>query len=215
MRNFGNNNNSRSRGPQGGRGGYDRRDSGRSSFGGGRDSGRDNRMHDATCDDCGDNCKLPFRPSSGKPVYCSQCFENRGNGNGNSGRDSRRPSFGGRDSRPSRDSRPARDSKPAKNYDRQLEYIEAKLNKILEILAPQEEVVEEKPVEAKPKKKKAAKKKVAKAKPKVEAVIEETPQVEVVEPIVEIEPEVVTEEVVAEVEPAVVAEEVVVEEPAA
>ncbi|MBT7499783.1 MAG: hypothetical protein HN679_03780, partial [Candidatus Pacebacteria bacterium] len=91
MRNF--SNNDRSRRPQGGRGGYDRRDSGRSSFGGGRDSGRDNRMHDATCDDCGNDCKLPFRPSSGKPVYCSQCFENRGNGNGNSGRDSGRPSF--------------------------------------------------------------------------------------------------------------------------
>ncbi|MBT7499494.1 MAG: hypothetical protein HN679_02255, partial [Candidatus Pacebacteria bacterium] len=147
-------------------------------------------------DDCGNDCKLPFRPSSGKPVYCSQCFENRGNGNGNSGRDSRRPSFGGRDSRPSRDSRPARDSrpdrnsKPQKNYDRQLEAIEAKLNKILGMLDPKEEVIEDK---------------VA-VEPELEVVTEE-PIVEIEtkeEPVVETKDveEVATEEAVAE-EPTV------------
>lgn len=32
-------------------------------------------MHDATCDNCGKACQVPFRPTSGKPVYCSNCFE--------------------------------------------------------------------------------------------------------------------------------------------
>lgn len=46
-----------------------------------RDS-RDNEMFSAVCDECGKNCKLPFRPSSNKPVYCSDCFEMRGERSG-------------------------------------------------------------------------------------------------------------------------------------
>ncbi len=133
MRNF--NDNNRSRRPRGGRD-FDRR--------GRRDSGR-RRMHDAICADCGDNCKVPFIPSSGKPVYCSNCFEKRGNGNRNSRQDSRRPSFSNRDNRSSRDSRPARNSRPQKDYDQQFETIDAKLNKILGILIPKKEAAEIKP----------------------------------------------------------------------
>jgi len=69
--------------------------------GGGRSSGRDNRsgrrdynrggrdynrgsrnveMFSAICDDCGKECKVPFKPSSDKPIYCSECFEKRGGG---------------------------------------------------------------------------------------------------------------------------------------
>lgn len=43
-------------------------------------------MHKAICDNCGKECEVPFRPTSGKPVYCSSCFESHG---GRS--DSRRP----------------------------------------------------------------------------------------------------------------------------
>ena len=50
---------------------FDREDSGEKF--GRRDSER--VMHDATCDKCGKRCKLPFRPSGGKPVYCSECFK--------------------------------------------------------------------------------------------------------------------------------------------
>ena len=50
---------------------FDREDT-REKFGRG-DSER--IMHDATCDKCGKRCKLPFRPSGGKPVYCSECFK--------------------------------------------------------------------------------------------------------------------------------------------
>ena len=31
-------------------------------------------MFDAVCADCGKACKVPFNPTDGKPVYCSECF---------------------------------------------------------------------------------------------------------------------------------------------
>lgn len=46
-------------------------------------SGRGERIEfTATCDECGKSCKLPFRPTSSKPVYCSDCFEMRGERSG-------------------------------------------------------------------------------------------------------------------------------------
>lgn len=42
-----------------------------------RDRGRDHgpvTMHQAVCDQCGKSCEVPFRPTSGKPVYCNACF---------------------------------------------------------------------------------------------------------------------------------------------
>ena len=33
------------------------------------------RMFAANCDKCGNRCELPFKPTSGKPVYCSACFK--------------------------------------------------------------------------------------------------------------------------------------------
>lgn len=44
----------------GGRGGFDRE--------------QRSEMHDAICSSCGKNCQVPFRPSNGKPVFCSDCF---------------------------------------------------------------------------------------------------------------------------------------------
>ncbi len=35
-------------------------------------------MHQAVCDKCRQNCEVPFRPTSGKPVYCSNCFKSNG-----------------------------------------------------------------------------------------------------------------------------------------
>ncbi|KKP40012.1 MAG: hypothetical protein UR28_C0003G0006 [Candidatus Peregrinibacteria bacterium GW2011_GWF2_33_10] len=38
--------------------------------------GRDEvEMHKAICDKCGNPCKVPFKPSNNKPVYCSSCFQ--------------------------------------------------------------------------------------------------------------------------------------------
>lgn len=64
-------------------------------FGGGnRDFGerRPLEMHEATCDKCKQQCKVPFRPTGGKPVYCSACFEQAGNSG--SRRDSEQSSSG-------------------------------------------------------------------------------------------------------------------------
>ena len=31
-------------------------------------------MHDAVCAQCGKECQVPFEPTEGRPVYCSECF---------------------------------------------------------------------------------------------------------------------------------------------
>ncbi len=37
-------------------------------------------MHKAVCDECHNNCEVPFRPSGDKPIYCNDCFSGkRGN----------------------------------------------------------------------------------------------------------------------------------------
>jgi len=38
-------------------------------------------MHTVMCDGCGKECEVPFRPTEGKPVYCSDCFKSKGKGN--------------------------------------------------------------------------------------------------------------------------------------
>jgi CxxC-x17-CxxC domain-containing protein len=42
-------------------------------YGGSRSSGP-REMFAATCSSCGKEAKVPFRPTNGKPVYCSDCF---------------------------------------------------------------------------------------------------------------------------------------------
>ena len=68
----------------GGSGGYS---SGGSSYGGGGGGGggygRDRgprEMFSATCSSCGKEAQVPFRPTSGKPVYCSDCFRSQRGG---------------------------------------------------------------------------------------------------------------------------------------
>ena len=59
-----------------------RGDSGGSSYGGGGGGGyggggysdRPREMFSATCDSCGKEARVPFRPTGSKPVYCSDCF---------------------------------------------------------------------------------------------------------------------------------------------
>jgi CxxC-x17-CxxC domain-containing protein len=52
------------------RGGYG--DSGGSGY-----SRGPREMFDATCSNCGKATQVPFRPTSGKPVYCNDCFASR------------------------------------------------------------------------------------------------------------------------------------------
>jgi len=122
MRNFSNNDSRRSQG---------RRSSGGRGFDRSRhdsQNGRSHQMYDAVCSDCNKPCRVPFMPTSGKPIYCSECFEKRGNSRGNDNNDSRRP----RSSSFSNHS--------PKNYDKQFKTINEKLDVILKILMPKEEV---------------------------------------------------------------------------
>jgi CxxC-x17-CxxC domain-containing protein len=62
----------------GGGGGYGSGGYGGGGGGGGgfRDRGP-REMFDATCSSCGKTASVPFRPTSGKPVYCNDCFASR------------------------------------------------------------------------------------------------------------------------------------------
>jgi len=56
------------------------------SSGGGGGGGFGNRgggpreMFTATCSSCGREARVPFRPTNGKPVYCSDCFRSQRGG---------------------------------------------------------------------------------------------------------------------------------------
>jgi CxxC-x17-CxxC domain-containing protein len=47
------------------------------SYGGGGGSRGPREMFTATCSSCGKDAQVPFRPTSGKPVYCNDCFASR------------------------------------------------------------------------------------------------------------------------------------------
>lgn len=78
----------------------------------------DKPMFSAICDECGDNCQVPFEPRNGKPVLCSDCFAKKDGGRGDS-----------RSFAPS--ARPT-----AGNMD--LSELNAKLDKIIKLLTPSE-----------------------------------------------------------------------------
>jgi CxxC-x17-CxxC domain-containing protein len=69
-------------------GGYSAGGGGGGSYGGGGGGGggygsRDRgprEMFTATCSSCGKDAQVPFRPTSGKPVYCSDCFRSQRGG---------------------------------------------------------------------------------------------------------------------------------------
>ncbi len=106
----------------------------------------DREMFDAVCDNCGKNCQIPFRPTNGRPVYCSDCFEK---GNNEPRNDSQ--------------NRGQRNSEQT-DYKAELQELNAKLDRILGLLTPSVEshetpveiVTEEAPVVEK--KRKSAKK---------------------------------------------------------
>jgi CxxC-x17-CxxC domain-containing protein len=45
--------------------------------GGGGYAGGQREMFTATCSNCGKEARVPFQPRGDKPVYCSDCFEQR------------------------------------------------------------------------------------------------------------------------------------------
>ena len=126
------------------RSGRDNRGGGR-GFGGGRDAGRRNdgprEMFKTVCSSCGKECEVPFKPTNGKPVYCSECFE----------RMSPRTNDGGRSERPKNDrfERPERNRSdfgerpqaPRLDNKAELNAITEKLDRIISLLAPKTETV--------------------------------------------------------------------------
>ena len=61
-----------------GGGGYGSGGGGYSGGGGGGYRERAPReMFEAVCSNCGKTASVPFRPTSGKPVYCDDCFSRR------------------------------------------------------------------------------------------------------------------------------------------
>ena len=54
--------------------------------GGNRASRAGREMFDATCASCGAPARVPFRPATGRPVYCRDCYTSRqGQGSGYGG----------------------------------------------------------------------------------------------------------------------------------
>jgi CxxC-x17-CxxC domain-containing protein len=102
-------------------------------FGGRGGGGGRAMMHQTTCDKCGRSCEVPFQPTGEKPVYCNECFAATGGRDGQS-RDGgfRGPRFGGRSSAPS----------SGKDYSRDINAINAKLDKIMVALNIQDKAAD-------------------------------------------------------------------------
>lgn len=77
---------------------------------GDRDRGP-SEMHKAICDNCRKECEVPFRPTQGKPVFCSNCFGDKKGSSGN--RNEAQP-----------------------QYNKQFEALNTKLDRILSLLSP-------------------------------------------------------------------------------
>ena len=121
---------------------FNRRDSGRPSFGSrpnfNRPAGRDGgaQMFSAVCSTCHKSCEVPFRPSGDKPVYCSDCFhrKNEGSLNDFSKRNAPAPNFTRRDFTSAGDSKPGFDGKQYDDLKKQLDTVTAKLDKLIELV---------------------------------------------------------------------------------
>jgi len=40
---------------------------------------KERNLFKVICAECGNECQVPFKPSSGRPVYCKECFSKRKN----------------------------------------------------------------------------------------------------------------------------------------
>lgn len=138
------------------------RKSGEKSFGAKpweRDSARGEsvrrEMHRATCGECSRSCEVPFKPTNGRKVLCSTCFQGGSDQNGSRSSSARPSSFSDRPShrpeskygdRPAYRSEPRFSDKPTYrseppygnrgggNYEEQFKILNAKLDTILQAL---------------------------------------------------------------------------------
>ena len=95
---------------------------------------RDRQMHDVVCSKCGKDCQVPFKPTASKPVFCDDCFKQDGRNRG--------------------------ESKDSGKMIEQINLLNIKLDKLIEVLIPKVSVKKIK----KPKVKKVAIKKIVKTK---------------------------------------------------
>lgn len=79
-------------------------------------------MFPAICDNCGNPCKVPFRPSADKPVYCNNCFGDKKHA-GASGK------FNGRS-----------EEANSPSLHLKIDELNSKMDKILSLLSPTEAV---------------------------------------------------------------------------
>lgn len=90
-------------------------------------------MHRAVCSTCGNDCEVPFRPTSGKPVYCNKCFKSVRNSEGD--RYEERNSYQ-KNTDYSKHDNERRSGSMDEQLKRQFETLNWKLDKILKILTP-------------------------------------------------------------------------------
>ncbi len=98
---------------------------------GGKSFNNDDReMFQAICSGCGKSCQVPFRPSSGKPVFCDECFTKTRNSDGPSRSDAR-PSYNDRGSKPATTSSTSNTDVLA----RQMQVISGKLDTLIDLMS--------------------------------------------------------------------------------
>lgn len=105
----------------------------RGSFASDRAPARSMPLHDAVCNQCGNDCQVPFRPNGRKPVLCNTCFGKQEANGGVAPRSFDRPRFSDRAPRAS----VAGGEKISANLKQQLDDINAKLAQILKMLEEQ------------------------------------------------------------------------------
>lgn len=110
-----------------GGGGFDKR-----GFGG-RGSDRSD-MHTAVCDQCREECQVPFKPTGDRPVFCNKCFKKPGEKGGDYGK----KDYGERSF--DRIDRPAANTASGNpdQYRKQFDVLNAKLDKIIKLLTEEE-----------------------------------------------------------------------------
>ena len=166
MSNFNKGGNNRPRGNEGGgrfEGGnrFGKPAFGKKSWGDKRSGDKPPMLYKATCSNCHKSCEVPFRPNGEKPVYCKDCFENKGGAGG----DREGGRFQKRDFVAYSQPVPYDGNKGNDDIKRQLESVNAKLERLIQAVEkmvpakPAEKIVELKEVIATAMKKKKAVKK--------------------------------------------------------
>lgn len=119
------------------RGGRDNRGGGR-GFGGGRPQRNDGprEMFKTVCSSCGKECEVPFKPTNGKPVYCSECFDRISPRADRPERSFDRPERPERNRSSFPDRSQDRPQTPRVDYGQQFESLNAKMDKLIALLTP-------------------------------------------------------------------------------